>query len=232
MNEQIDERTDPSAFAPAIVLDDRARHDEWAPHRPVPVHTRPRRGRPPKDANAPHGPEQVVQAVVEVATQMFARFGYGTVSLRQVAAEAGVNPGLVHRYIGSKEDVLRAVFERFTRELEDGPHALRDLPPSAETERLLYTQHRIIAHLTLEGYDISRFKTSSPVVEILLANIHGGIEIDDHTARIRALQIMALGLGWRMFETFLLGATGLHEDDREEIEAALRAANLAIGSGV
>jgi AcrR family transcriptional regulator len=232
MSNHIDERVEPGLYGGPSGLDGRVRHDDWTPRRPVAVHPRPRRGRPPKDANAPHGPEQVVRAVVEVATEQFARHGYGTVSLRQVAAEAGVNPGLVHRYIGSKDDVLRAVFDRFAYELEEGPHAIAGPPMSPEVWRLLDTQHRIIAHLTLEGYDISRFKTASPVVDLILSTIHEGVEVDDRTARIRALQILALGLGWRMFESFLLGATGLDEDARGDIAAAIAATNLAIGTGV
>jgi len=192
---------------------------------------RPRRGRPPKDARAPHGPDEVIRAVVEVATSMFANQGYGTVSLRQVAFEAGVNPGLVHRYIGSKEDLLRAVFDRFAYELEHGPNAVTGPPLSPGAEELVHTHQRIIAHLTLEGYDISAYKTHSPVVDVILSAIHDHEEVDDRAARIRALQILALGLGWRLFESFLLSATGLDEDDHEAVQEAIRATNIMIGRG-
>jgi TetR/AcrR family transcriptional regulator, repressor for neighboring sulfatase len=193
---------------------------------------RPRRGRPPKDAQAPHGPDEVVEAIVAVASEMFASQGYGTVSLRQIAAEAGVNPGLVHRYLGSKEDVLRAVFAKFTYELEEGPNAVTGAPLSPGTERLVFTHQRIIAHLTLEGYDIADFKTDSPIVDLILTAIHEYEDIDDHTARIRALQVLALGLGWRLFESFLLSATGLTEAEHEEISRAIRHTNFAIGRGL
>jgi len=195
------------------------------------VGDRPRRGRPPKDADAPHGPEEVVKAVVEAATEMFSRYGYGTVSLRQVAAAAGVNPGLVHRYIGSKDDVLRAVFAKFAYELEEGPDAVTGPPLSPGTERLVHTQQRIVAHLTLEGYDISRFQTQSPVVDMILDAIRGHRPVEDREARIRTLQILALGLGWRLFESFLVSATGLDAADRDDIQAAIRETNFAIGRG-
>ena len=234
MNDHTDERSSPPPppAGAATSLDERGHHAEWLPRRPLPVHSRPRRGRPPKNAEAPHGPEEVVRAVVDVAIDMFSKHGYSGVSLRQVAAAAGVNPGLVHRYIGSKEDVLRAVFDRFNYELEEGPHAVTGPPLTPGAEQLIYAQQRIIAHLTLEGYDVSVFRTQSPLADLILATIHDHDEIDDRTARIRTLQILALGLGWRLFEPFLLGATGLDEGDKEDIAATIRATNLAIGKGV
>src|SRR5262249_51700564 len=132
---------------------------------------RPRRGRPPKDADAPHGPDEVIKAVVDAAAELFSSQGYGTVSLRQVAAAAGGDPGLVHRYIGSKDDVLRAVFAKFAYELEEGPDAITGPRLSPGTERLVVRHQRIVAHLTLEGYDISRFRTESPIVDVILAAI-------------------------------------------------------------
>jgi AcrR family transcriptional regulator len=234
MSDITDERSSPPAPPPVGLPahDDRNRHAEWMPRRPLPVHQRPRRGRPPKNAEAPHGPEEVVRAVVDVAIDLFSKQGYTAVSLRQVAAAAGVNPGLVHRYIGSKEDVLRAVFDRFNYELEEGPYAVTAPPLSPGAEQIIYAQQRIIAHLTLEGYDVSVFRTQSPMADLILATIHDRVDVDDRTARIRAVQILALGLGWRLFEPFLLSATGLDESDRDEIAAAIRAANLAIGKGV
>jgi TetR/AcrR family transcriptional regulator, repressor for neighboring sulfatase len=193
--------------------------------------SRPRRGRPPKNAYAPHGPDEVTRAVVDVATELFSSHGIGSVSIRQVAAEAGVNPGLVHRYIGSKEDLLRAVFANFADQLEHGPNAVTCSPMSPASERLVLSHQRIIAHLILEGYDISEFSTRSPLVGVVLDAIQENTEVDDHTARIRTLQVLALGLGWRLFETFLTMATGLGPDDHEEIQEAIRQTNLAIGSG-
>jgi TetR/AcrR family transcriptional regulator, repressor for neighboring sulfatase len=233
MNDLTDDQPTATHEVAATLVQDRTQPSEsWAPGGPAArVPARPRRGRPPKDAHAPHGPQEVIRAVVEVASEMFANQGYGAVSLRQVAFEAGVNPGLVHRYIGSKEDLLRAVFAKFAYELEDGPDAVTGPPLSPGTERLVHTHQRIIAHLTLEGYDISQYKTQSPVVDVILGAIHDHGTVDDATARVRALQILALGLGWRLFESFLLSATGLTDDDHDAIQAAIRETNIIIGRG-
>ena len=43
--------------------------------------------------------------------------GYARITTRSVAAEAGVNHGLVHYYFGSMEELLLQVLERFTGRL-------------------------------------------------------------------------------------------------------------------
>ena len=50
-----------------------------------------------------------VSALVAAATCLFADHGPDGVSLRAVASEAGVNYGLIHQYVGSKDDLLRLV---------------------------------------------------------------------------------------------------------------------------
>lgn len=49
------------------------------------------------------------QKLIETAETLFAEQGYGTVSLRQIIAEAGVNLASVHYHFGSKEELLDAV---------------------------------------------------------------------------------------------------------------------------
>lgn len=48
---------------------------------------------------------------------MLVRDGYAGITTRRVAAEAGVNHGLVHYYFGSMEELLLQVLERFTGRL-------------------------------------------------------------------------------------------------------------------
>jgi TetR/AcrR family transcriptional regulator, repressor for neighboring sulfatase len=57
----------------------------------------------------PRGRDDVVEALVAAASELFADRGPAAVSLRDVAAEADVNLGLIHRYVGSKQDLLDAV---------------------------------------------------------------------------------------------------------------------------
>lgn len=56
----------------------------------------------------PRGRDEVRRAVLEAARSAFARRGTRA-TVREIAAAAGVNPGLVHMYVGNKDDLVRAV---------------------------------------------------------------------------------------------------------------------------
>jgi len=46
--------------------------------------------------------------VLNAARRMFARHGYNGASIRAIAAEADVDPALIHHYFGTKRDLFRA----------------------------------------------------------------------------------------------------------------------------
>ena len=60
-----------------------------------------RRGRRP-------GAPDTRAAILAAARERFASVGYGPTSVRTIAAEAGVDPALVHHYFGSKRDLFVA----------------------------------------------------------------------------------------------------------------------------
>lgn len=63
------------------------------------------------------------ESILKAAQILFARKGYTTVGVREVAAEAGVNATLIRRYFGSKEGLFRAAVEDFLQidPFIDGP---------------------------------------------------------------------------------------------------------------
>jgi AcrR family transcriptional regulator len=61
----------------------------------------PRTGRRP-------GPTTSRTAVLDAARRLFAQAGYDATSLRAVAAQAGVDPGVVVHFFGSKDGLFRA----------------------------------------------------------------------------------------------------------------------------
>jgi AcrR family transcriptional regulator len=50
------------------------------------------------------------QRILDAAVRVFARQGYETSRVGDIAKEAGVAYGLVYHYFGSKDSVLEAVF--------------------------------------------------------------------------------------------------------------------------
>lgn len=53
--------------------------------------------------------EKTEAAIREAATDLIARFGYEAVSMRQLAAEVGVQAAALYRYFPTKEDLLFAL---------------------------------------------------------------------------------------------------------------------------
>jgi AcrR family transcriptional regulator len=51
------------------------------------------------------------EAILEAARGYFARHGYDRATIRGIAAEAGVDPALVHHYFGSKDQLLVAALK-------------------------------------------------------------------------------------------------------------------------
>ena len=54
------------------------------------------------------------EALLDAAERLLVDVGYAAITTRRLAAEAGVNHGLVHYYFGSLENLLLRVLERFT----------------------------------------------------------------------------------------------------------------------
>jgi AcrR family transcriptional regulator len=63
-------------------------------------------------------------ALMDAAERLLVRDGHAGTTTRRVAAEAGLNHGLVHYYFGSMNELLLAVLERFTKRLVDRQRAM------------------------------------------------------------------------------------------------------------
>jgi AcrR family transcriptional regulator len=57
---------------------------------------------------------QAEGALLDAAERLLVEHGHAGITTRKLAAEAGVNHGLVHYYFGSVENVLARTLERFT----------------------------------------------------------------------------------------------------------------------
>jgi AcrR family transcriptional regulator len=72
----------------------------------------------------PRNAEATRAAIIQAATRLFARDGYEQVGVRDIAADAGVDPALVNRYFGSKEGLFVAVLESLVH-----PSSMYSQPP-------------------------------------------------------------------------------------------------------
>ena len=113
-------------------------------------------------ATQARGREQTTAAILDAAEKLFAERGFTAVTVRDIAAEAGVSHALVHRYLGSKQDVYRAMLVRNEDairsaaaeddELLDGDEP--DAAGGADASQRRYV--RLIAHSALHGLSYER----------------------------------------------------------------------------
>lgn len=82
----------------------------------------------PDDADGPCAPRTrnaaaTRAAILAAARARFAQEGYDIASIRGIASEAGIDPALVLRYFGSKDELLAAVLDEggSVADLLDGP---------------------------------------------------------------------------------------------------------------
>jgi AcrR family transcriptional regulator len=74
------------------------------------------------------------RALVRAARRRFATDGYRATTVRQIAADVGVNVALIHRYFDSKEGLFEACMQRTSSELDSQtPEGLSDIDDVIET---------------------------------------------------------------------------------------------------
>src|SRR5688500_15607730 len=118
----------------------------------------------------PNGREEVRAAVVEAAARRFAVEGPDA-SLRDIADDAGVNLGLIHRHLGNKDDLIRAVLASeiargagTIEEARDAASALRQVFLSAVSDGRYI---RIVAWLLLHDPTRLRHQDRFPGMQAL-----------------------------------------------------------------
>lgn len=180
----------------------------------------------------PRGREEVRRAVIEAAANLLASRGPSAITVRDIAAAAQVNHGLVHRHFGSKEGVVRAVMEMLGGELHAFP-AKGDSPPESLPLTMLLALGqsrylRVLARALLDGSDVADLQQRFPVVDALLAIARDakkrGQLRSDVDPRTPVAMAMALGLGWLLFEPFIVAAVGLKKSKvalRRDLAAAM-----------
>jgi AcrR family transcriptional regulator len=139
------------------------------------------------------------------------------VSLRDIARRAGVNHGLIHHYIGSRDDLLRLVFDRSTDQASQQVEGAGDVAAALRALRSLgegsSDYSRLLAWALLEGHDPADFHGRSAALD---AVVRAGGE-DSHELRVALAMAMVQTLGWKLFGDYARLAAGLDEDDPEAV---------------
>ncbi|GAA3742831.1 AcrR family transcriptional regulator [Spinactinospora alkalitolerans] len=87
--------------------------------------------------------ERRIGQILGAATEVFAEAGYEAATTNAIAARAGISPGSLYQFFGNKDDIVRALAERYAGELA-GAHAaafegddLAALPTESLVRRVL-----------------------------------------------------------------------------------------------
>ena len=130
-------------------------------------------GTVPGDGSATSGASKPArEALLEAAARLFAERGPAAVSTREIAAEANVNNGLIHRHFGTKDELLRQTMERLASEIAEAADADDD-PASllrfldATRERSGYW--RLLARCLLDGQQMDELQTEFPTMSRIVA---------------------------------------------------------------
>lgn len=93
-----------------------------------------------------HG-EKTEAAIRDAAVSLIARHGYEAVSMRQLAAEVGVQAAALYRYFPTKEDLLFALLEGHMRALAASWEAMRPASPDPAGRLAAFVEHHIRFHI-------------------------------------------------------------------------------------
>jgi AcrR family transcriptional regulator len=174
---------------------------------------------PSGSQHRPTGRDAVRTAVIAAARRRLAADG-PSVSLRDIARDADVNLGLLHRHFGTKDELIRAVFVANARA---GLDLVGDATSfDAALDRLLDsfreddpTYARMLAWMLLSGRTPAELQSDFPTITRLVEL--GG----DEERPVLLLALLAM-YGWQVFADQLLLALGYAPDDKPVVLDELR----------
>jgi len=167
---------------------------------------------------------------LEAASFLFADHGPRATSVRQIAAEADVNHGLVHHYFGSKEALLQAVLERSARQLAE--HSSEELTfAPADVAQKIDRHWRILARSLLDGFDPALLQRSYPLIDQLVLECRNR-GMSESEAKKSAARAVATEVGWRLLRGFITGALRLDEVAVKQFDHGALASDLDVKSAL
>jgi AcrR family transcriptional regulator len=188
-------------------------------------------------ASKPHGRDQVVESIIDATLSLWSVKGPAELSLRSIAARAGVNYGLVHRHFRTKEAVIKAAMDRvversvqFVGDSTDLVEAMdRVLPPSTGAHSRLLAwailQYFVDDVLPSEDAFLSRLR------ELAAVDVDSAAPDADVLAKVKAGSMLATLYGWKLFEPYLIRGLGLQDLSSNELNALVRQTLLKVIKG-
>jgi len=180
-------------------------------------------------STTPRGRDEIVDAALDAAEQLFATSGPRAVSMRDIAREAGVTYSLVNRHLGTKDQLLDLLLARYERRWREALPANATLADAAA--RLLGDTPAAGAYLALlawtmvggdanpgdEGLSAAVQHRHTVLDELVPKAVDLGLT--EAEAQARVATVLSLIFGWRFFAPFI--GEALHVDDPAPIHATV-----------
>jgi AcrR family transcriptional regulator len=174
--------------------------------------------------------EETTERILDAAEDLFATRRPDTVTVRDVAASAGVTHALVHNYIGSKDDLLNAVIKRMEpsrgeviRESPTFRQAIEDLAPDVLETKL---HSRMMVRSAMDGVEYVSLKERLANGQALVGLARASLETAEPAPRCAGVDprmavasVIAFTYGWVALENWLPHICDLQDEDPEEIQA-------------
>jgi len=196
-----------------------------------------------RDAQHPRrGRDATTAAILDAADELFRERGYEAVTVRDIAQQAGVSHALVHQYVGSKEDLFRAVLSGNDDHMTSTAPADLGLLESARLilrsglEPQARDYARLLMRTALTGlpYDetTGRFAAVERLIELAEQQAESASPSEraekDLAPRLVGACIGSLYLGWVSGESWLRPAWGLEDLEDDEVAFGLERVILSI----
>ena len=162
----------------------------------------------------PQGKEAVRSALIRAASSLFAKQGIASVSVRDIAQQANVNHGLVHRHFGSKRGLIIATIQSLSKGItaEMGPameaRSLKPLLASSFVKTSGSQEYwRVLAHLMLTEGGEELLQPEFPLVRRMI-DVAQEEEQGTLSPEARVALMLSVGLGMMVFSPYLQRAIG------------------------
>lgn len=183
----------------------------------------------PGASEPPRGKQEVVEALVDAAAELFADRGPAAVSVREVAARAGVNHALVFRHLGSKSELVRSVWRRVMADLAGREVERPDYDGFVGLARSIARDEKVwklTARAILDGekrlIDEQQYAFVDAMVWAMARGQDAGMVVKNVHPRLVVGMIVALGFGWLIFEPVLEPALRLQGGEPGAVREKLR----------
>lgn len=185
-----------------------------------PAETRRRRERRSREA--------VREALIEAAAALSAERGSGHVTVRDIATRADVNATFVHRYFGSKRDLMRAAMtraqERVLVRIDEMPDVVEG---AAAVVHATLQEREFLATLVRARLDgaFADIPAGSPAMTRLLERFQQEVTEQGspgrHDARVVVACLSAATAGYALLGDYIRHGTDLDGRPDDEVEALL-----------